>query len=100
METRIQNAKDDPTFLMAPVRPVKTYSLYNFDKVKLENLLHRFFADARLDIEIMDRFGKPVKPREWFLLSIDVIDEAIARLKDGTIVDYMFDAISGVIAKN
>ena len=100
METRIQNAKDDPTFLMAPVRPVKTYSLYNIDKVKLENLLHRFFADARLDIEIMDRFGKPVKPREWFLLSIDVIDEAIARLKDGTIVDYMFDAISGVIAKN
>ena len=25
MEVRIQNAKDDPTFLMAPVRPVKTY---------------------------------------------------------------------------
>ena len=99
MEVRIQNAKDDPTFLMAPVHPVATYTLYNIDKVKLENLLHNFFADARLKIEITDRFGKQVKPREWFLLPIEVIAEAISRLQDGSIVDYRFDSGTGMLEK-
>lgn len=97
IETRIQSAKDDPTFLMAPVQPVKTYSLYNIDRVKLENLIHKFFASACLDIEITDRFGKPVKPREWFLLSVDHIDEAVRRLIDGTITNYHFNAETGQI---
>jgi hypothetical protein len=97
MEVRIQNAKDDPTFLMAPVHPVATYSLYNIDRVKLEYLLHSFFADARLDIEIPDRFGKKIRPREWFLLRPDLISEAVARLKDGSIIRYRYDAKSGLI---
>ena len=99
MEVRIQNAKDYPTFLMAPVHPVTTYALYNIDKVKLEHLLHGFFADARLDIEITDRFGKKVKPREWFLLPIEIISEAVSRLQDGSIIDYQFDHDSGSIVK-
>ena len=92
MEIRIQNAKDDPTFLMAPVHPVTTYTLYNIDRVKLEHLLHDFFAAARLDIEIADRFGKKVRPREWFLLPQPIISEAVARLKDGSISNYRYDA--------
>jgi hypothetical protein len=100
MDVRIQNAKDDPTFLMAPVHPVSTYTLYNIDKVKLEHLLHDFFADARLNIEITDRFGKKVKPREWFLLPIEVISEAISRLQDGSIIDYRFDLGSSQLEKN
>jgi Meiotically up-regulated gene 113 len=92
MEIRIQNAKDDPTFLMAPVHPVTTYTLYNIDRVKLENLLHDFFGAARLDIEITDRFGKKIRPREWFLVPPSVISDAVARLKDGSIVNYRYDA--------
>ena len=99
MEIRIQSAKDDPTFLMAPVRPVATYTLYNINKVKLENLLHNFFAEARLDIEITDRFGKKVKPREWFMLPIDVISEAISRRRDGSITDYRFDSKTASLVK-
>lgn len=97
MEIRIQNAKDDPTFLMAPVHPVATYTLYNIDRVRLEHLLHDFFAAARLDIEITDRFGKKVKPREWFLLPSTIIGEAVARLKDGSIVNYRYDRDRGAL---
>ena len=92
MEVRIQNAKDDPTFLMAAVHPVTTYTLYNINRVKLEHLLHDFFGAARLNIEITDRFGKKVRPREWFLLPQSIIGEAVARLKDGSIVNYRYDA--------
>jgi hypothetical protein len=97
MEVRIQNAKDDPTFLMAAVRPIATYTLYNINRVKLEYLLHGFFAEARLNIEIMDRFGKKIRPREWFLLPPDVISDAISRLKDGSIVNYRYDATRAAI---
>ncbi|MEY9537867.1 hypothetical protein ABIE85_000927 [Bradyrhizobium diazoefficiens] len=99
MEIRIQNAKDDPTFLMAPVHPVTTYTLYNIDRVRLEHLLHEFFAAARLDIEITDRFGKKVKPREWFLLPSSIIGEAVARLKDGSIVNYRYDRDKGALVQ-
>lgn len=99
MEVRIQNAKDDPTFLMARVQPVATYTLYNINKVKLEHLLHNFFSAARLNIEIKDRFGKIVKPREWFLLPTEIIAEAVSRLEDGSIIDYKYDLDSGLIVE-
>ncbi len=63
----------------------------NINRAKLENLIHRFFDAARLDIEIKDRFGNPVTPREWFLAPLFVIDEAVEKIKDGTISQYVYD---------
>jgi hypothetical protein len=74
---RIANARLDPTFLMADVEIVATYELYNINRTRLENLIHRVFGPARLDIEIKDRFGQPVIPREWFLVPRFVVDEVI-----------------------
>lgn len=88
---RIANAELDPTFLMADVEIVATYTLYNINRVKLENLIHRIFAPAQLDIEIKDRFGNPVVPREWFLVPRFVVDDAVAKIRDGTITHYIYD---------
>lgn len=91
VERRITNAKLDPTFLMADVEVVATYELYNVNRTKLENLIHRIFGLAQLDVEIKDRFGNPVIPREWFLVPLFVVNEAVDRIKDGTITDYAYD---------
>ena len=91
VERRIYNAKLDPTFLMADVEIVTTYKLLNINRTKLENLIHRVFEPARLDVEITDRFGHPVTPREWFLVPLFVIDDAVEKIKDGTITKYTFD---------
>ncbi len=88
---RFANAKNEPTFLLADVEVVATYDLYNINRVKLENLIHRVFGPARLDIEIKDRFGRPVVPREWFLVPLFVVDEAVERIKDGSITNYLYD---------
>ena len=88
---RIANARTDPTFLMADVETVATYELFNVNRTRLENVIHRVFGKARLDIEIVDRFGQPVIPREWFLVPIFVIDEVIERIKDGTITGCAYD---------
>ncbi len=91
VERRIENAKLDPTFLLADVEIVTTYQLSNINRIKLENLIHRIFGPARLDIEIKDRFGNPVVPREWYLVPLFVIDEAVSRIKDGTIIGFQYD---------
>lgn len=91
VERRIANAQLDPTFLMADVEIVATYELYNINRTRLENLIHRIFGAARLDIEIKDRFGNPVTPREWFLVPLFVIDEAIERIRDGSITGCVYD---------
>ncbi len=88
---RIANAKLDPTFLMADVEIIATYELFNINRTRLENIIHRVFDPARLNIEIKDRFGQPVIPREWFLVPLFVIDEAVERIKDGTITEYGYD---------
>ncbi|WOH80916.1 GIY-YIG nuclease family protein [Bradyrhizobium sp. BEA-2-5] len=88
---RIASAKLDPTFLMADVEVVATYELYNINRARLENLIHRIFDAARLNIEIKDRFGNPITPREWFLVPLFVVNEAVDRIKDGTITDYLYD---------
>ncbi|MFN7399161.1 MAG: GIY-YIG nuclease family protein [Sandaracinobacter sp.] len=98
VERRIGNAKIDPTFLMADVEIVATYTLYNINRAKLENLIHRIFDPARLDIEIKDRFGNPVIPREWFLVPRFVVDDAVERIKDGTITDYIYNPQAASLA--
>ncbi|GAA0892664.1 GIY-YIG nuclease family protein [Fulvivirga kasyanovii] len=94
VEKRLSNAKNDPTFLMADVEIVATYKLANINRTKLENIIHKFFQAAKLDIEIVDRFGKPVRVREWFLVPLFIIDEMVEKIKDGTISEYYYDPAS------
>jgi len=97
VKQRIAGARLQPTFLMADVEVVATYDLFNINRTKLENLLHRVFANAQLDIEIKDRFGKPVSPREWFLVPFSVIEEVVERLEDGSLAQFQYDPSSATL---
>ena len=96
---RLANAKLDPTFLMAEVEIVATYELFNINRTRLENLIHRIFGPARLDIKIKDRFGNPVIPREWFLVPLFVIDQAIEKIRDGSITEYIYDPQTAALVR-
>ena len=91
VETRIANAVHDATYLLADVEVIASYKLAEINRTKLENLFHRIFAAAQLDLTIEDRFGHPVRPREWFLVPLAVIDEAVERIRDGSITDMVYD---------
>ncbi|GGB42533.1 hypothetical protein GCM10011505_24890 [Tistrella bauzanensis] len=91
VEDRIADAARDATYLLAAVEIVATYRLGRVDRRRLENLLHRIFAPAQLDLTIADRFGNPVRPREWFLVPLPVIDDAVGRIRDGSITDVVYD---------
>jgi hypothetical protein len=94
VKKRIANAKNDPTFLMADVEIIATYKLANINRVKLEKVIHKFFNNSKLEVEINDRFGKPVRAHEWFLMPLFIIDEMVEKIKDGTISDYFYDPSS------
>lgn len=91
VETRIAGAEKDATYLLAGVDIVATYKLSNLNRTKLENIFHRIFAAAQLDLTIQDRFGNPVQPREWFLVPLHVIDDAVQRIRDGSITSAVYD---------
>jgi len=91
VEVRIAAAEKDATYLLADVEMVATYKLHNLNRTRLENIFHRLFGAAQLDLTIEDRFGHPVKPREWFLVPLHVIDEAVQRIRDGSITEVVYD---------
>jgi len=97
VKARIAGAKNDPTYLLAEVEIVATFKLSNINRKKLEALLHKFFASARLDMELKDRFGGQVVPREWFLVPLPVIEEAIEKLMDGSITHFRYDEKSACV---
>ncbi|QEO97192.1 GIY-YIG nuclease family protein [Xanthomonas oryzae] len=99
VETRIANAEHDSTYLLAKVEVVATYKLAGINRTRMESLFHRLFAPARLNITINDRFGHPVQPEEWFLVPLFVIDEAVARIKDGSITGYIYDPSAAKLVK-
>lgn len=91
VETRIADAENQATYLLAPVDIVAEYRLHNLNRTRMENIFHRLFSTVQLDLTIEDRFGKPVNPKEWFVVPLHVIDEAVERIRDGTITQLVYD---------
>lgn len=97
VEERIKNAENEPTYLMAPVEVISIYQCYNLNPQKFEHIIHSFFAKACLNLDVFGEDGKRYNPREWFILPLTVIEEAIAHIISGEIAQYQFDAAKQVI---
>jgi hypothetical protein len=92
VEKRIANAEKSPTYLMAPVTIVENYRTYNLKPSALEHLLHKVFAEVRLDITQIDTKGREYDPSEWFVVPLKVINQAVKMIMSGEIIDYVYDA--------
>ncbi len=99
VERRIANAMNDPTYLLADVEVVASYKLAEINRTKLEKLFHRIFASAQLDLTIHDRFGRPIHPQEWFLVPLQIIDDAVRRISDGSITNFVYDPKTACLVK-
>lgn len=100
IEERIKNAKYEATYLFSDVKKIATYKCYNRNADKLEQLLHRFFAEACLNIDLFDDKRQRITPREWFVVPFEVIEEAIKMMFNESILNYKYDSKSQkIIAK-
>lgn len=94
VEERIKNALQEPTYLMADVRIVMIYKCFNMNTQKLELLLHNFFGNSCLNIDVFDKSGNRHTPREWFIAPLAIIEQAIKLIISGEIVIYRYDSIN------
>jgi hypothetical protein len=99
VEARIAGAADDATYLLAGVDVVATYKLYDVNRPRLEALIHRVLHRVRFDTQISDRFGKAVRPREWFLVPLPIIDEIVERVGDGSLVGMIYDPAKAALVR-
>lgn len=99
VEERIQNAIQEPTYLMADVRIVMTFKCFNMNTHKLEQLLHTFFGKACLSIDVFDKNGNRHTPREWFIAPLNIIEQAIELIISGNIIHYRYDLDNEEIIK-
>lgn len=99
VEERIQHAADDPTYLMAPVQIVTSFQCYNLNPQKLELMLHKFFGQVCLEVDVFDASNKRHTPREWFIAPLPVIEEAIRLIISGEITEYRYDPATKLIRK-
>lgn len=71
---------------------VAEYQTYDLNPQKLEWFLRTLFAEACLNLDIFDAAGQRHSPREWFVVPLKVIDQAIRLLLTEQVVHYQYDA--------
>ncbi|MHA2123421.1 MAG: GIY-YIG nuclease family protein, partial [Promethearchaeota archaeon] len=91
IEKRTENAENETTFLMAPVKLVSSYKTFNSNPQKFEDIIHQFFSERCLDIKIADKDGNYKKPKEWYIAPIKVIEQVIELIEQREIHNYKFD---------
>lgn len=91
VEERTARADKRTTFLNAPVEIVAEYQVPAGTERKIEGMLHRIFANVRLDVWF-DREGRTVaEAREWFAVPLGIIDEAIQLIENETVQNFKYD---------
>lgn len=99
VEERIKNAAKEATYLLADVAIVDGYKCYNMNAQKFEHLIHRFFAEVCLNIDLSDEKGKRISPREWFVVPLPIIEKVITLILNGDIINFKYDATLKILLK-
>ncbi|WP_071461366.1 GIY-YIG nuclease family protein [Bacillus massilinigeriensis] len=77
VENRIRNAENESTYLYAPVEIVTTYQVFNMNGSKFETAIHHALANNNLDVSILGANGKMLVPKEWFVVTLEELQEVI-----------------------
>lgn len=99
VKSRIKNATNEPTYLMAPVKIVAEFKTYNMNTQKFEDLLHKFLGGCQISIDVFDNNGSRHTPREWFQVPYEVIEQAVKLIITGEVVNYKYDRETKSIQK-
>jgi hypothetical protein len=89
---RIKNASKESTYLYADVHLLDRYACYNMDAQKFEHLIHRFFAEVCLNVDVFDEKRKRITPREWFVAPRPIIDKVVTLILSGEIVNFKYNS--------
>ena len=96
---RIKNAGKEPTYLMSDVEVVLSARCYNLSVRKFEAGIHAFFNKVNVLFEIKDDKGVAHFPKEWFIVPLSVIEEAIQIIIADNVEQFFYDSNMQMIVK-
>ena len=99
VSSRIKNAENEPTYLMAAVKEVAAWKCFNMNTQKFEQLIHNFFGNTCLNVTVRDNEGIPYNPKEWFIVPLEIIEQAVQLIISGEVIHYRYDNENKVILK-
>ena len=97
VEERIKNAEKEVTYLMAAVKIESSWKCYNMNAQKFEKLIHKFFGNSCLEVDVFDEKGRRHTPREWFIVPLEAIEQVIALIITEKIMEYKYDAENQIV---
>ncbi len=80
VQKRIANAENESTYLYAPVQVVAEIKVVNLKAETLETALHHALAQYQLNVDITVANGRIVRPREWFVVDLSVIQDIVQKI--------------------
>ncbi|MBO4964887.1 MAG: GIY-YIG nuclease family protein [Muribaculaceae bacterium] len=83
VESRIANARNEPTYLCADVEVVATWKVYNVKSSTFEALIHKLFSSVQLQVTVDGH-----TPKEWFIVPFNIIEEGVLAIINGIPVEY------------
>ena len=83
VESRIANARNEPTYLCADVEIVATWKVYNVKSSTFEALIHKLFDCVQLQVTVDGHH-----PKEWFIVPFKLIDEAVNAVISSKSIEY------------
>lgn len=92
VEERIARAAHEPTYLMAEVEIIATYKVVNIHSQKLEHLIHTVLKQAQYHVTVIDDQGQEHHPDEWYVVHLNMVEEIIQRIVQGSILGYVYNA--------
>lgn len=91
VEDRVRNAESQGTYLMSGVKVLLSYRCIFPNVHRFETLIHHLFDCAQLKLEVVDEHGKKTYPREWYVVPISVIRQALPMILNGSIAGFKYD---------
>lgn len=98
IQQRLGRTTTEAAYLFGEVELLANYRCIGVDAAKLEEALHAFFADARLDMEIDMGDGTVLHPQEWFKVPLDAVDRAIFLALEGKLSSFTYSRKDGIQA--
>ena len=80
LKNRFNNTENESTYFYAPIELVATYEIQNLSASSVENYLHKVFANQRLVATVKLGNGKYVEAKEWFVVPLEEITDAINKM--------------------
>ncbi|MBD5357975.1 MAG: GIY-YIG nuclease family protein [Bacteroides sp.] len=78
VESRIANARKEPTYLCADVEVVTKWKVYNVKSSTFEALIHKLFNTVQLQLTVDGH-----RPKEWFIVPFKIIEQAVVGIIKG-----------------